>query len=121
MNTNPPNPNNNRQPLTPEAIAELLTHATQQLDANTVDALCQARNVALEKQVQKKSVFALSAGHGAHWLVPHSTHQWAAAVILLVAMLFGGVNYWQHTQEHELSYLDAEILTDDLPLEVFVD
>jgi hypothetical protein len=119
MNTNPPN--NNRQPLTPEAIAKLLTHATQQLDANTVDALRHARNVALERQSQKKPVFALSTGYGAHRLMPHSAHQWAAAVILLAAILFGGVNYWQHTQEHELSHLDAEILADDLPLEVFVD
>ena len=113
--------NNNRQPLTMESIAKLLTQATQQLDTNTVDALRRARNVALEKQLQKKPVFALNTEHGAHWLIPHSTHQWVAAIILLVAILFGGVNYWQHTQEHELAHLDTAILTDDMPLEIFVD
>lgn len=113
--------NNNRQPLTMESIAKLLTQATQQLDASTVDALRRARNVALERQLQNKPVFALNTEHGAHWLIPHSTHQWVAAIILLVAILFGGVNYWQHTQEHELAHLDTAILTDDMPLEIFVD
>jgi hypothetical protein len=119
MNTRPPN--NERQSLTLESLAKLLTHATQQLDTDTVDALRRARNVALERQLQKRPVFALSTGHGAHWLIPHSTHQWVATVILFVTIIFGGVNYWQHTQEHDLAHLDAEILTDDLPLEVFVD
>lgn len=123
MNTNSPNPNNNRQCITPEAITSLLTRSTQQLDICTVEALHRARNIALERQFRKKSVFALNAApvHGAHWLIPHSTHQWAAAVIVLVTILVGGINYWQHAQEHELSHLDAEILIDDLPLEVFVD
>ncbi|MDO8812896.1 MAG: DUF3619 family protein [Gallionella sp.] len=123
MNANSPNQNNNRQRITPETIASLLTRSTQQLDICTVDALHRARNIAMERQSQKKSVFALSTApvHGARWLIPHSTHQWAAAVILLVTILLGGINYWQHTQEHELSRLDAEILTDDLPLEVFLD
>lgn len=119
MNTN--SPNNGRQPLTFESIAKLLTHATQQLNTNTVDALRRARNIALERQLQKKPVFALNTEHGAHWLIPHSTHQWVAAVILFVAILFGGVHYWQHTQEHDIAHLDTAILTDDMPLEIFVD
>ena len=121
MNTNPPDPINKRQRITLEDVTSLLTRSTQQLDTGTVDALRRARNMALKRQSQKKPVFALSTGYGAHRLIPNSTHQWVAAVILLVTLLFGGVNYWQHTQEHELSHLDAEILTDDLPLEVFVD
>lgn len=121
MSANLPEPNKNRQRITPEVIAKLLTSTTQQLDTDTVDALRRARNVALERQSQKKPVFALSTAHGAHWLIPHSTHQWIAAAILFVVMLLGGVNYWHHAQEHDLGHLDAEILIDDLPLEVFVD
>ena len=114
-------PNNNRQNLSPEAIAKLLTRAAQQLDTGTLTALRRARDVALERQSLKKPVFTLNTGHSAHWLIPHSTHQWVVVVILLVTILFGGANYWQHIQEHELDHLDAEILADDLPLEVFVD
>lgn len=106
---------------TPKAIAKLLTRAAQQLDDSTVSALHQARNIALERQSLSKPVFSLSTERGTRWLMPHSAHQWAAAVILLVATIVGGVNYWQNTQEHELVHLDVAILTDDLPLEVFVD
>lgn len=63
----------------------------------------------------------LSMEQGIRWLTPHSTHQWIATIILLVAVLFGGLNYWHHMKESELGQLDTAILTDELPLEVFVD
>jgi hypothetical protein len=121
MNTNTNLPNENSRHIAPERIAQLLTRAAQQLDDNTVAALRQARNVALQRQSLSKPVFALSTGHNIRWLLPHSTHQWMAAIILFVAILFGGVSYWQHAHENDLSHLDTAILTDDLPLEVFVD
>jgi len=121
MNTNTNSPDNNSRDIAPERIARLLTQAAQQLDDNTVAALRRARDIALERQSQSKPAFVLSAGHGMRWLAPHSAHQWAATIILLVAILFGGFGYWQHAHENELAHLDAAILTDDLPLEVFVD
>lgn len=121
MNINTNSPNENSRHIAPERIAQLLTRAAQQLDDDTVTALRQARNVALEKQSLSRPVFVLSAAHSIRWLMPHSTHQWMAAIILFLAILFGGVSYWQHTHENDLSHLDTAILTDDLPLEVFVD
>ena len=119
MNIN--SPNNNSRDIAPEQIAQLLTRAAQQLDDNTVAALRRAHNVALDRQSLSKPAFALSTGHNTRWLMPHSTHQWVAAIIVLVAILFGGLSYWQHAQENDLSHLDTAILTDDLPLEIFVD
>ncbi|MDP2695598.1 MAG: DUF3619 family protein [Gallionella sp.] len=119
MNINTNSPNENSRHIAPERIAQLLTRAAQQLDDDTVTALRRARNVALEKQSLSSPVFALSAAHNIRWLMPHSAHQWMVAIILFVAILFGGVSYWQH--ENDMSHLDAAILTDDLPLEVFVD
>ena len=136
MNTHTDSPNNTQRSLAPERIAperiaperiaperiaRMLTHAVQQLDGHTVAALRRAHNAALEKQSQRKPVFALSAGHGMHWLILHSAHQWAATAILFAVILFGGVQYWEHTHESEVAHLDIAILTDDLPLEVFVD
>ena len=118
MNTKPQN--DGPQGIRPERIARLLTLATQQLETGTLIALRRARNAALERQSLREPVFALSAGYGAHWLMPHSAHQWVATAILFVALLFGGAGYWQHAQENDISHLDVAILTDDLPLEVFV-
>lgn len=115
------NTNSDSRHLAPEKITKLLTRAAEQLDPGTVTALRRARHIALERQHRSKPVFALSSGHHAHWLVPHSTHQWVAAVILLVSVLVGGVGYWNHAREHEMNHLDLAILTDDLPMEVFVD
>lgn len=112
---------NAHRDIAPERIAQLLTRATQQLDDTTVAALRRSRIVALERQSAGKPVSVLSTGHGLHWLMPHSTHQWVATVILFAAIIFGGVHYWQHTREVELAHLDAAILTDDMPLEAFVD
>mgnify|MGYP001603524821 CR=1 FL=1 len=113
----------NPQDIKPEHIAQLLTRSARQLDDNTLAALRRARSVALERQSLSKPIFALNTGHGIHGLVPHSAYQWVATGILLVIMLFGGASYWQHMQqqEHDMSHVDVAILTDDLPLEVFVD
>lgn len=115
------NTNTNPQPVNPERIAVLLTRAAGQLDGDTVAALRRARNIALERQAQHKPAFALSTRHGAHWPVPHSTHQWAATAILLMTILAAGMIYYHHADERETSHLDVAILTDDLPMEVFVD
>jgi hypothetical protein len=100
-------------------VAELLTRSSEQLDDEIVAALREARTVALQKQRVHAPVFSLSTvGHRAHHLIPHTTHQWVATAILAIALIAGGVaDYLQQTQVP----LDLEILTDDLPMEVFVD
>jgi hypothetical protein len=107
--------------INPERLARLLTRATEQLDGNTVAALRRARGVALEKQALHKPVFALDTGHVIDRLMPHTAHQWLATAILLITITVGGTGYWHHALEMELSNLDAAILTDDLPMDVFVD
>lgn len=111
----------NPHDMTPEAIARLLTRATEQLDDDTVAALRRARNFALKRQTLNQPVFALSTGHDIHWPIPHTPHQWMAMAVLLIVMLAGGIGYWHHAQEYEMSHLDIAILTDDLPMEIFID
>jgi hypothetical protein len=113
--------NNSRHTLTLHAVTKLLTCASQQLDDGVVSALRRAHGVAMERQLLKKPVFVLDTQEGAHWLVPHSVHQWAAMAILFVMIIFSGINGWQHAQRYDLSHLDVEILVDDMPLEIFID
>lgn len=112
--------------LDPKKIAQLLTLSTRQLDEATLSALVNARQNALKRQSVRAPVFALttaSAHTSARWadrLMPHSAQPWIAAG-LLAAILIAGTGYWQHVQEQQIDDLDVAILTDDLPIEVFVD
>ncbi|OGT00669.1 MAG: hypothetical protein A3F73_03335 [Gallionellales bacterium RIFCSPLOWO2_12_FULL_59_22] len=115
------NPNPKPQPIDPERVAALLTQASEELDGATVAALKRAREAALERQLLRKPVFALSMGHHTHWLASHSVPQWAAASILCMAVLAGLAGYWHYEAEHDISQTDVALLTDDLPLEIFVD
>lgn len=121
MITNKNRPDHHHNSDFPESIARQLNHAAGQLDADTVAALHRARNIALAKQVRHKPVLELAGMHGLYRLMPHSPHQWLAAIILLGAILVSAASYWHHEREHEASHLDIAILTDDMPMEIFID
>jgi hypothetical protein len=112
--------------LDPGKIAQLLTQGTRQLDTVTLTALVNARQNALKRQSVRAPVFTLtpvSAHTSALWtdrLIPHSAQPWIAAG-LLVAVLIAGTSYWQNVQEQQIDDTDVAILTDELPIEVFVD
>jgi len=106
--------------LDPGKVAQLLTQSSRQLDNSTLSALAEARQNAIERQLVRSSVAVLSTGRWTHNLIPHSGQQWLATG-LLVAILMFSAGYWQHAQERKISELDVAILTDELPIEVFVD
>jgi len=112
--------------LDPGKIAQLLTQSTRQMDADMVSALVSARHNALKRQSAREPVFTFaraSAFTSARWvdkLIPHSAQPWLAGA-LLIAILFAGTSYWQNIQEQQIDETDVAILTDELPIEVFVD
>jgi len=106
-------------------IANLLTQSSRQLDAETTSALADVRRQALKNQRVRTQEAVLSSGRGTHDLVSHSGHNWLFFGIVAAIFVFA-VGYWQHFQEQQhqeqhISSIDVAILTDDLPLEVFVD
>jgi len=120
MNIEPRLPED-RPDIDPEQIAGLLTLATEQMDRNTIEALRRARHAALDRQTARAPAFVLDSRHGLHFSIPHTPRQWAAALLLLAAVA-GSMGYWQHLRQHEMmAHLDVAILTDDMPLEVFID
>lgn len=106
--------------LDPGKIAQLLTHSSRQLDTSTLSALAAARQNAMNRQLVLASETSLSTGRGTLRLLPHSGQQWLATG-LLVAIFILAAGFWQHNQEQQISELDVAILTDELPIEVFVD
>ena len=101
-------------------VAHLLTKSSEQLDDQIVSSLHRASATALQRQRAHQHAFSLSTiGHRAHNLMPHSTHQWVAATIILAAIVVSLAGYWQQAQDKH--NLDIDILTDELPIELFVD
>jgi len=111
--------------LDPGKIAQLLTQSSRQLDDDTTSALANARQNALKRQKVTAPELALSTGRWTHGLIPHNGQQWLAAGLLAATFLFA-TGYWQLTNEQpnqvqQISAIDVAILTDELPIEVFVD
>lgn len=96
-----------------DAIRQLLNRSQAQLSEPTLAGLRNAREQALLRH---------AAGAHARWdFSPrrHAAATWIATLLLLVS-LFGGITYyWQQT--HDNSDIDLAILTDDMPVDVYVD
>lgn len=105
--------------LDPEKITHLLTVSSRQLDQSTLSALSNARATALERQLVRSPVLALNTGHGIHRLIS-SPIRLSVAAVLLVATITIGMSYWNHLQEQQIEETDLAILTDDMPIDVFV-
>jgi len=114
------------QKFDPEQIKQLLNRTLSRIEQPTLERLRDARAQALARYDARSTTpaFAWSghssrAGHSSH--SHHKSYYWAGA-ILLIACLFSGAAYWQHTTaEHDTSAVDIAILTDDLPMHVYVD
>jgi hypothetical protein len=106
--------------LDPGKIAYLLTQSSQQIEPDTLSRLANARDHALSRQRAHATAAVLSGGNWTQHLIPHSTSQWLATAALVLFLVFGA-GYMQHAQDQQISEIDVAILTDDLPIDVFVD
>jgi hypothetical protein len=111
--------------ISTDSIKQLLNQSVSQMDAKTIENLRDARNRALEgyRAQQKAPVLAWLHHHGI--LVGSSSHNhkylYFSAILLFTALLFSGSAYWQQASEHDHSDIDIAILTDDLPVDAYVD
>ena len=111
--------------MSPQRIKQLLDSSAARLDDTTLARLGEIRTQALQHHVVQHTHALAFPGHGkhTHW---HSTFQhhklsyWVAG-LLLVASILSGIAYWQQTSSTDTSDVDIAILTDDLPIQVYVD
>ena len=108
------------QKIDSKKIAQLLTKGTQQLDAKTLSALADARHHALSKQTAHSPTFALTTGHWVDKVWTHTTVQWLATGLLIALLAVAGTNAWNSSEEQQNSEIDLAILTDEMPVHVFV-
>lgn len=118
------------------AVAYKLRHALDEnvanLPATVIERLESARTAALLRKkpaAQIQVVLATQSASGAHAPSSSPDHRLAwlgrmGFAIPLAALVFGLIGiyqYEQHQQIVEAAYIDAEMLTDDLPLSAYLD
>ena len=106
--------------LTPMKINYLLNRSAQQLDENTLAALCQARKTALSKQRVSITAASLSNGHQLHFHWSPRTQKWLVTA-LVAGILISVWGMFQHQHEQKINELDIAILSSEMPMAVFVD
>lgn len=111
--------------LNPELVRQLLNCSLDRIDQSTLAHLRSARLRALSHYEARSGtlpLFAWSEGH-AIWhasAVRQRVYYWTGA-ILLAASLIGGIAYWQQAMDDVSIDEEISILTDDLPIQYFVD
>lgn len=114
-----------KQQLNPEQIRQLLNRSAAQLDEPVLARLREARTQALGRHAASHAHALAFLGHGrhAHWNEMAQRHKpllWLAG-LLLVASILSGIAYWQQASDNDLSDEDIAILTDEMPIQAFVD
>ena len=119
--------NNDLNKLNTDSVMQLLNRSSAKLDLTTLTRLGNVRMQALARYDARSSVpvFAFAnagilAGAGQK-VGSHCSYYFWASAVLLVALLFSGAAYWQHVSEPDSSEVDLAILTDDLPMDAYVD
>jgi hypothetical protein len=116
-------------------LRHALDESANNLPTKTSERLSSARNIALSrKKAESKQVAILprfaAAGHHSDMHSPFQSDVWfswlgrmgvAIPLAVLVFGLMGLHHYEQHQQIIEAATIDAEVLTDDLPVSAYLD
>jgi hypothetical protein len=107
--------------LSRQEIRSLLDRSADQLNRSALDGLHAARQHALQRQRASMSAWLGRDGalHGHLQLSQHSVGWIAAAVVTTLLLL--NLTYCYHSSEHDHGDIDIAILTDDMPVDVYVD
>ena len=106
-------------------IGRLLNRSSEQLNQDILGKLQSARRTALnyQQKTQQAPVMAWLTEHGVishHSTSGHRTLGFGIAM-LLAAVLLGSSLYWQQAKERDHAEIDIAILTDDLPVAMYVE
>lgn len=107
--------------LNHKEVGRLLNQSTNQLNRSTLNGLRKARQQALINQRVEAPIWVNQNGvlHGQLQLSQRALNWIIVAVV--ASLLAINLTYWDRTYEHDHSDVDIAILTDDLPVDMFVD
>jgi hypothetical protein len=102
-------------------VRRALECSAAHLEAPALARLRDARMLAMGRFEARRSVPGFVWAHNGRHALPQQTYYRAAAAFCAV-LLLGGVAWWQQqAAEHDESDTDIAILTDDLPMDVYVE
>ena len=118
----------NNKNLTTDALKRLLNQSANDIGAQTMEGLRLARMRALDshRAQQHEPLSAWFNHHGlwvrGHGNEGHKDRLWAIALVFVACLLTGFI-YLQNIneREHDHSDIDIAILTDDLPVDAYVE
>lgn len=107
--------------LTRQEIGHLLDRSADELNRSTVDGLHAARLHALQRQRVSMSTWLSRDGmlHG-HVQLSQRSLGWIMAAIVATLLLIN-LTDWYHASGHDHGDIDIAILTDEMPVDVYVD
>jgi len=107
--------------LTTKEIGRLLDRSANHLDRSTLNSLHEARRYALQNQRVTAVSWVSQNGmlHG-HLQLSQRAFNWLIAVVV-ATLLVVNLTYWERVYDHDHSDIDIQILTDDLPVDMYVD
>jgi Protein of unknown function (DUF3619) len=113
--------------LNSEPIKQLLNRSLEQIDQSTLAHLYAARTRALDRhEACATAILPLFTWPGIHVIQRVLAHRqeiynWIGILLLAACISNGIVYYWQETLNNKSSEVDIAILTDDLPVEYFLE
>ena len=114
---------NKKTNLSHKAIRLLLNTSLARLEQPTLARLRDARAQALSRHRENRMVPALAWVENIAWPSAGTQYkpQLLAATALIIALLFSVAVYWPQIMEKDNTAVDISILTDDLPMHVYLD
>lgn len=114
---------NNQSNLNHEKIKHLLNRSATKLEQPVLARLSHARKQAMMRfdAHQASPAFAWAGIVGWNAGSTHHKARYLAAAVLLLAVLSGAIAYCNQVADTDTSDVDIEILTDDLPMHVYID
>ena len=114
---------NKKTDFNPAGLKHILNRSLTQMDKPVLAKLKVARTRAVAHFAHRREAPELSwAGHSnlEAFTTQYKPHL-LAATLLLVAVLFSMMAYWPQPTEVDNTQVDISILTDDLPMHVYLD
>lgn len=110
-------------PLNPEEIRQLLNRSAERIEPSVLSKLTEARSRALAAQKVAAIAPTLAGEKFVAYFRPQEDHRllYLGMALILILTLFSSTSYWEQISGPDDDELDIAILTDELPIEVYVD